>query len=371
LKINITYIISNINKALSFEWIIENLDKNKFNLNFVLLNPSNSELEDYLQENKIHFKRIQYQGKKDIPMSILSVYRYLKKNKPDIVHTHLFDANLVGLTAAWLAQVPKRIHTRHHSNYHHQYFPKIVKYDKFVNRISTDIIAISETVKKILTEQENAKLNKVHIIHHGFKLENFINVTDSAIDIISVKLNSSNRHPVVGVISRYIEWKGIQYIIPAFKKFLNDYPKALLILANANGNYKTEINILLNSIPRDSYIEVAFENDIFALYKLFDIFIHVPISPEVEAFGQVYIEALAAGIPSVFTLSGIANEIIKDKFNALVVPYKNSEAIYFAMKTITENAELDKSLKKNSKVGIYPNFNLDKMILSLEHLYEG
>ncbi|MBL0097760.1 MAG: glycosyltransferase [Bacteroidetes bacterium] len=83
----------------------------------------------------------------------------------------------------------------------------------------------------------------------------------------------------------------MQYIIPAFERILKSQPKKL---------------------PSDSYIKIEFERDLFSLYSIFDYFIHAPIDPSVEAFGQVYIEALAAGIPSIFTLSGIAPDFIVD-----------------------------------------------------------
>lgn len=366
---NITYIISNIDKAFAFEWISTYLNKKKFELNFILLNSKESELETYLRNKNISVERITYTSKKNIPKAILLTYKLLKKHKTQIVHTHLFEANIVGLTAAWLAGVPKRIHTRHHSNYHHIYYPKAVKYDRIVNRLSTDIIAISEVVKDILITKENVASGKIHLIHHGFQFTEFMNVSELAVNKLKQKYIPNNSYPVAGVISRYTEWKGIQYIIPAFEKLLNTYPNALLILANTTGDYKNEIKKMLQTIPKNNYIEIPFETDIFSLYKLFDIFIHIPITVEMEAFGQTYIEALAARVPSVFTLSGIANEFIKDHHNALVVPHKNSDATYNAMKELLENKTLTANLMNNGEKDVTSRFSFNKMILSLELLY--
>ena len=292
---------------MTFEWIAEKLNKEKFNIHFILLKSGDSELEKWLIENKFPVERITYRGKKDLPKAIISTYKILKKTKPTIVHTHLFEANLVGLIAAKMLGIPKRIHTRHHSNYHHVYYPNAVKYDKLANYLSTDIIAVTKVVNDILIEKENVPPQKVRIIHHGFRFDEFQNVTENAINKIREKYNKQASTPVIGVISRYVEWKGIQYIIPAFAKFIEKYPDALLVLANSKGEYSSQVKGLLQQLPTKNYIEIEFEENIFALYKLFDIFIHVPISPELEAFGQTYVEALAAGIPSVFTLSGIAN----------------------------------------------------------------
>lgn len=368
-KTNITFIISYTNKSLGFEWLCSSLDKNKFNPLFILLNPGDSELEQYLQKNNFSMERIRYAGKKDVVKAIWQTYKILKKRNTDIVHAHLFDASLVGITVAWALRIKKRIYTRHHSTYHHIYSPKAVKYDRLVNLLSTDIIAITDVVKNILIEKENVSEKKIHVIHHGFKLDNFTKVPEQNVLNLKQKYATSDFKPVIGVIARHIELKGIQYIIPAFERFLQSYPNALLILANANGEYNNTLKSLLERVPSKSYIEIRFEMDVFSLYKLFDIYVHVPIDSELEAFGQTYVEALAAGIPSIFTLSGVAPEFIKNRHNALVVPFKNTDAIYNSMIELTENKALQATLISNGEKDVLEKFNLDKMILSLEQLY--
>lgn len=332
------------------------------------MNPGATELENYLKQQHIPVQRVNYTGKKDIPKAVFAVYKLLKKNHTTVVHTHLFNANIVGLTAAWLAGVKKRIHTRHHSDFHHVYHPKAVRYDKLVNTLSTDIVAISKVVQEILITKEKADKKKISLIHHGFKLENFSSAKSSA--SLLEKYNPQHASPVLGVISRYLKLKGIDYVIAAFKDLLKDYPDALLILANAEGDHKKTIKALLRDLPEKSYVEIPFERDIYSLYQLFDVFIHVPVAREIEAFGQTYVEALAAGIPSVFTLSGVAGEFIKDRHNAMVVPYMNAAAIRDSVKELLENKALAGQLIANGKKDVSEKFDLTKMILSLEHLYE-
>jgi glycosyltransferase involved in cell wall biosynthesis len=369
LKTKVTYVISNINKAFAFEWIAEKLDKKKIELSFILLNEGNSEIEKYLVSNEYLVKRINYKNKFDIPKALLITLIFLFKHKPKVVHTHLFEANLIGLSAAWFCRIKKRIYTRHHSSYHHDYFPNMVKYDRFCNFLATDIIAITQIVKEILIEKEGTAINKIHLINHGFKLENFSNIEKNSLQKLKQKYNSDSHFPVVGVISRYTEWKGIQYIIPAFQKLLVSYPNAKLILANAKGDYKREIKELLVQLPKNNYIEIEFENDIFSLYQLFDIFVHVPIDKYTEAFGQIYIEALASRVPSIFTISGIANDFIQHQNNALVVDYKNTEQIYLALTELMLNHNLKDKIIHNGFNDVNKMFQLSKMIFDLEKLY--
>ncbi len=364
----VTYIISNIDRALAFEWIALHLDRKKIELSFILLNASQSYLQDFLEHQKIPVLHIPYHGKKDIPKSVIKIYSFLKKNKIDAVHTHFLDANLVGLFAAKLANIKQRIHTRHHGSEHHVFAPKGVKYDKFVNRLSTDIVVISQNVASILTEKENVKKEKMHLINHGFDFSLFQHHDKQNILDLKSKYNISTQTPVIGIISRYTKGKGIQYIIPAFKKLLNKYPNALLILANANGDYQNEIRNLLKEIPAINYLEIPFEKEIHTLYQLFDIFVHVPINAHYESFGQIYIEALVSKVPSIFTLSGVAVEFIKHQENAWVVDFENSEQIEQGFIELLTNTSTKNKLIENGTKSC-ERFELEPFIEKLNHLY--
>lgn len=333
------------------------------------MNSGNSPMEDFLRAHKVPVKRITYRGKKDIPKAFLQILYHFRHFKTDIAHGHSFDATVAGLPAAKLAGIKMRIYTRHHSDLHHTYHPSGKKYDRLNNRVATHIVAISQMVKNILTNMEHVPDHKITLIPHGFKLEEFDNVDAVAVERLRQKYNPIGKRPVIGVIARQTEWKGVQHIIPAFEKLLKKYPEALLILANASGDYKQHINHLLSKIPSQNYKEIVFENELFPLYKLFDVFVHVPISPLVEAYGQTYVEALAAGVPSVFTLSGIAQDFVVHKHNALVVNFNDSDEIYDAVLELLENNALKNSIIENGKQVVWNRFQFNSMIQAIEKLY--
>jgi glycosyltransferase involved in cell wall biosynthesis len=362
------YVLHKIEKALAYEWIISHIDPN-IRLSFVSLNSrAQTELAEFCQKHQVPFYHIYYNSKWDLVSAWFRLFLLLLQKRPDVVHAHMFEAGLIGITGAWAAAIRKRIYTRHYSTQHHEYAPQGVKYDKIINRFATQIIAISENVRKTLTDLERCPTKKIALVHHGFSLGVFEQIESARIENIRNKYNIHG-YPVVGVISRYLHLKGIQYIIPAFKKLLLEFPDALLLLANARGEYKQHLHELLSELPAGKYIEIDFESDIVALYKSFDIFIHVPINEKIEAFGQIYVEALAAGIPSIFTMSGVATEFIHDKENALVVDYKNEDQIYRAMKTLIQNQDLRNSLIKNGRGDLNKLFNIDRMIDKLEIIY--
>ena len=105
------------------------------------------------------------------------------------------------------------------------------------------------------------------------------------------------------------------------------------------------------------------------LYSIFDIFVHVPVDKQCEAFGQVYVEALASKIPSIFTLSGIAPEFIKHKVNAYVCNFKNSQEIFEGMLFYINNKESKIAIARKGQEDVTKIFSIEKMIDKLEKFY--
>ncbi|MFN8436433.1 MAG: glycosyltransferase family 4 protein [Cytophagales bacterium] len=371
-KIKLSYCISDINKSLAFEWIVEHLNHQKFELNFILINcAKNSQIIKFLTQNNIEFISLDFSSKLDYIKLIFQVYKYLKNKKIQVIHCHLFKANLIGLTAAKLAGVQKIIYTRHHSDSNYKNSKKGVYLDKFLNAISTQIVAISKPVEEILTQWEKVPQHKVVYIPHGFDLDYFTNYNIEILNCLQKNYNPKDQRPVIGVISRFTAYKGIQYIIPAFQKLLKLYPNALLMMFNARGDYEKELNSLLQTLPSNNFVKIDFETNLSEIYRLFNVYVHVPDSYYSEAFGQTYIEALASNVPSIFTLSGIAHETIEHQKNAFVVDYKNTDQIYTGLVEILTNTELSQNLKANNSENKLEEFTIKKFINKLEILYSS
>jgi glycosyltransferase involved in cell wall biosynthesis len=363
----LVYIVSDIDKSLHFEWITILLRRD-FDLRYILIGKRGSELEKFLRHNQIDTVVIEFAHSRfKIPAVWMTVARHLRRQRPDIVHTHLWIANLIGLSAAFMLGIKQRIFTRHHAVIHHTEFPSGRKWDSLVARLATHIIAPSANVMNILVQMEHVPGHKVHMIHHGFDLPYFEGV-GTRHGLLKQKYRIPHDAFVFGVISRFVEWKGIQFILPAFEKIVDQFPNAYLVLANASGNYEPEINRMLSKVPRHSFTIVKFENDLAALYSLFDAFIHIPVDSRVEAFGQTYIESLIAGVPSIFTLSGVAAEVIRPDVDALVVDFKNTNQVYQAMTRLIQDSGLRARLIEQGKITAR-DFSIEKYAASLKLLY--
>lgn len=363
------YIISDIHKAVYFEQTALHLRDQNLDVSYILINCTGGELHRFLVENQFRVFTLESGSLLRSRKAIRSCKNILKQLGITHVHCHLAHANWIGLRAAKLAKIPTRIYTRHSGK------PLTLHWkerfiDNVQNRLATTIVAISKNVDELLAEQGVPPSKRV-IIQHGFNLERFSHPDPQEVARITNQYNPENRFPVIGVISRWLELKGIHYTIDAFHEILKHYPDALLCLFGASGNtdYAAEINRKLEQLPEQNVCVVPFENNVFDLYQLFDFYVHVPVNPECEAFGQTYVEALAAGIPSVFTLSGVAREFIVPGENALTVPFKDPKAIYEALMHLADDPAIREKLAAAGRQRVSELFTFDGYIRNLQKLY--
>lgn len=374
-KIHILFVTSHNSRWVSFEWLCQCLNRDKFSVAFAVISKGESALVHYLQATGIPVYHISYLG---APNKFLNLYKssikiaqYCRDHQVDIIHAHFYGACIPSLVGAMLVGKKLRIHTRHYANPGAtSSLSWMFRFNVYcINRLSEKIIAPSLEVKKYLVANEGVPEEKVSLIYHGIDLERFENVAGHEVETIRKKYQIRDDGPIVGVVSRFVHMKGVQYIVPAFLRLLEDFPKAQLVLATAQGDYYHEIKSQLGMLPDTSYVEIAFEDNIFALFQTFSIFVHVPIAPDLEAFGQVYVEALAAGVPSVFTRTGIACEDMEHKIHAWMVDFENSDAIYDGMLMLIKDQGLRLKLISQGKELVQRKYGLARMISSLERLY--
>jgi len=371
MKIKVCHVLSDVDQSHLIETTGEVMNKAKYQIGFVFMGKKKPQLYDFFKDRGYETEFFEFHGRRELPSAVWKLKEIFKRSRPDIVHTHLVEASLAGLVAAKLSGIKNRVHTRHHGIESHVYYPHGVYYDRVVNRLSKKIIAISNVVAEALTEREGVNSDKVVKIPHGFDLENFT-ADEEKTEALKKQYGLEGHYPVIGSIGRFIHWKGVQNIVPAFKSLLNAHPQAKLVLANATGPFSSEIfRLLKDNLEERNYVTIEFERNVFALYRTFDAFVHVPVNRDFEAFGQVYVEALAMKVPSVFTLAGVANDFIFDKENAIVVPYNDSEAIAEGLNLILCDDELRNRIIKRGKEDVWRMFHSERFGAQLDALYTG
>lgn len=366
----VVIIISDVDVAPSFEYLATGLSKfANLDLSFCFISHSFPCTAVQLDQKGYKVSYIKSAGKSSWPLIFLRVLRLLLVQRPHVVHCHLLAASVIGLVSSFLLCIPVRCFTRHHGASHHFHHRKGLVLDFICNSLSTNIVSISPVTTRILNQWEKVPLKKISYIPHGFPSPSLCRYPDTISDLFRQKHRIPRDKRIIGTVSRFEHDKGLLYTIEAFSRLLSRYDDIHLLMLNARGSDLPSISTALAEIPDSAKTLIEFDRDILSAYALMDVFVHVPVDLNYESFGQVYVEAASSLVPMVCTLSGIATEFIVNNQNALVVPYRDSCAIYDAISTFLDRPDLCHSLSCRARSDVQNLFSLEAMCTKLYSLY--
>ena len=183
---------------------------------------------------------------------------------------------------------------------------------------------------------------------------------------LAEKVKSELGYPkIILFVGRLIPRKGIDYLIKAFEKVSNDVRGAGLLIVG-EGPDKDRLEKLRDNIGMNNVIFTGYvDDDKRTLYYLLaDIFVLPSIDLKVtEEWGLVVNEAMSVGKPAIVTTAvGCAYELVKNGVNGYVVPEKDAEALYQAIKRLLNDDELRIKMGREAKKTIDNSYTDEKAI---------
>ncbi|HOY64712.1 MAG TPA: glycosyltransferase, partial [bacterium] len=147
---------------------------------------------------------------KDIS-TLLKLIAIIRRERPDIIHTHTAKAGAVGRLAAVLCGVPILIHTFHGHVFHGYFSPLKTSFFKLIEKIlaafTTRIIAISPTQKKEIQSILRIPDEKFEVIPLGFNLDKFEKCKEPYTGEFRRAINSAPDDIIITIIGRIVPIK--------------------------------------------------------------------------------------------------------------------------------------------------------------------
>jgi len=331
---SITVVLSDVNSSPQLLRILRDLQSQVNVVEIVFFGSKQMNLAPRLEELGFKVKYISRKSKLLTLFDFFTVASILLRRRPERVFASGQIATIIGITSSKLLRVKHRVFIRHHSVLHHQENMRLgLVLDKLTNRAATKIIAVSKVVEQILICKESVRKEKVFVIPNGIEVENFRTKYQQKTLRTNYSVSAMEKFEI-GVISRMTDWKGLEYIAKAFVELQKIYPQTFLRIVGAFSDSYSKTMAILAELDSNSYSIESQNMNIPHFLSNLDLFIHVPVNHEVEAFGLVYIEALASKVPCIFTVSGIINQLESPDKYVHVVSFKNSNDILISMKKI-------------------------------------
>lgn len=283
--------------------------------------------------------------------------RLLRKERIDVIQTHLFDASILGLIAARFARTNVTVVARHHLDEPHLLGKRShVEMDRWISRTADCVVVPSRAVKDYIHSQERHDDDNVIVIPYGFNFSS-LDATDEDRRRVRAEFGLESKF-VLGCVGRFFKNKGHVYLFQALKELVQEIPQIHLLLLGTGD--KAVLETMISDLGLQGYVTFAgFRRDVPACMKAMDLFVHPSLS---ESFGQVIVEAMNVGTAVVAANVGGVPEIVTTGETGRLVPPGDAGAIaQVVLELYRDNPERGR-LGQAGQKSVRERFSVDQMV---------
>jgi len=306
--------------------------------------------------------------------SMFAIYRILRREKPDIVHTHTAKAGTLGRIAAVLARVPVRVHT-FHGHVFAGYFGKLktrlyLSIERFLARFTTKIVTVSQGQATELADvYKIAPRSKIQVIRNGFDWRESVR----SVAEVRAELNLKRDQTAVLWMGRMVPIKGIELLAEVVRAASPD--NRLMFVVAGDGPLRSEFEQAGSGCGNLRIL--GWQEDVSSLVKACDVVLMTSIN---EGTPTSLIEAMFAGKPFVATDAGGTAELVTDLAaecngirrgkNGFIVETK-AEAIVSCLSGLAKEQALRESMGRAGQQSAKNNWASERLLTQIKQLYYG
>jgi len=343
-------------------------DRSRYRMIFGTLKPMAPWLRGIMEEQGVACFSCECPTRRAAPLGIRRMIRFLRRHDVEVLHTHLFDPSLVGLTAGWLARTPLRVMTRHHSNYHTRMDKRWhVRLDQLCTALCHLVIPVSEHTAQVMRDEEGAPAEKLRVVLNGVDFDR-VRVSSPDAPATIRREHASRGEFLLLQVGRLHPEKGYEHLFPALKRVREHAGRPVRLLVAGIGPFEPAYRKLVRDLGVDDMVSfLGFRRDVADLIAAADVFVLASVA---EAFGLALAETLYLGTPIVATRAGGIPEIVADGRDGLLVPPADPEALASAILALVHDDRLRQQLVGAGRDKMTARFAFESMVRQYEEVYE-
>lgn len=296
------------------------------------------------------------------------LYRLMKKEKPDIVHTHTSKAGFLGRWAACIAGVPFIVHTPHGHVFFGHFNTMAAKLFLLIERLTAIIadrmVALTEGERQDYIKFCVAGSDRIVTIHSGVDVEHYMNVPVN----MEAKKRSLGLNPnglVVGTVGWLLPIKGPMHLLNAMGNIWQSRLDVELVFVG-KGDLEGAIKQQALKMGVSEKVKVlGWRDDVHEIMPVFDLLVLPSLN---EGMGRVLVEAMAAGKPVVASNVGGIPDLVHHGENGFLVEPGDETGLSVAIEKLLADENMRQAMGKKGQIAAR-DFSEEKMIQKIDSLY--
>jgi glycosyltransferase involved in cell wall biosynthesis len=310
--------------------------------------------------------------------SLVQIIKIFWKVKPDIINLGTPKVSLLGMIAAALVEVPKRIYTCRGFRFEHETGLKrklLINMEKITSKLAHQVICISSSVKNLGLQHHIFNADKSKIINkgssNGVNLGLFNPEIAAYQDVKTKLIKEYNLEEsfVFGFLGRIVDRKGINELLEVFDLIYEKRNEVRLLLVGpfewTQISDKT-IEDRIQNHPGILYHGKVSQEEVPGVMLAMDVFV---LPAWWEGFGNVLVQAAAMGLPVISTTGTGTVDAVSNGYNGILIPVKNKQKLQEAMLDLLQDPERRQVFAENGKHWAQ-NFDRELIWEGMDNIYK-
>ncbi len=289
----------------------------------------------------------------------------LRRRRFDILHTHLYHADLAGRTAAWLAGVPHLIHTVHTAE--GRFRPWQFAAARLLANMCDRIVAVSPSARDFHAARAGLPPGRYAVIPNGVDADAFSR-DQTARRSFRERWHLGRGKVLCAFVGRLDYEKGVSILLSAASHLAaRGEPVELVIAGDGRQRYLVE-NFIAHGEGGRHCRFLGFVQDVRGVLSAADLLV---MPSRWEGFGLAAAEAMACSLPVIASDVPGLRDLVDDGRTGLLVEPRDAIALANAIERLAGDAKLRSRMGRAGKAKVTRQFPIDAAVAAHEALYQA
>lgn len=305
-------------------------------------------------------------------MSLCALYSILKREKPDIVHTHTAKAGMLGRVAAILAGVPVKIHTFHGhvlSGYFGPFKTGLFKsIERILSYFTDKVVVVSEGVRREMVDKlKVVSADKCVVIKLGLDLKPFLE-NQGLVGSFRKEIGLDRDTLSVGMVGRLVPIKNHEMFLNVARRIKNiapDIKVKFIVIGDGETRKRMEGYAKKMNLEGD-LIFTGWVKNLPAVYADLDV---VALTSLNEGTPVSLIEAMTSGRPVIATDVGGVKDIVMDNENGFLIRSEDVDGFTNKLLELLKNKDKRRIFGARGREFAREQYSEERLMKDIKNLY--